>query len=186
MPYREYFVPAMDGRLALESRFRDVEFAVYLAMVFLAPFFLGHLWQGILDQFVVGSIVNCFLALGALYLGMKKVLPLILLPSIAAFLTGIVFGPQSLFLLYLIPFIWVGNAIFVYAIKLLKVARGSNYALSLAWAAAGKSLFLLIASFALFSLSIIPVQFLFAMGLLQFATALTGGAMAGTIYILRR
>ncbi len=185
MPNKDYFVSVMGHRLTLEDRFKNVEFFIYSAMVFLVPFFFGHI-QSLPNQFVVGSIVNCCLALGALYLGMRKVLPLIALPSIAAFLTGVIFGPESLYLLYLMPFIWLGNAIFVYTIKLLKLARGSNYALSLAWAAAGKSIFLLAAAFALVSLAIIPIQFLFAMGLLQLATALTGGAMAGTIYVLRR
>ncbi|MBI4052650.1 MAG: hypothetical protein HY394_01270 [Candidatus Diapherotrites archaeon] len=40
-------------------------------------------------------------------------------------------------------------------------------------------------AFALFSLSVIPVQFLMAMGLLQFATAMPGATIAFPVYFPR-
>ncbi len=79
------------------------------------------------NQLVVGIAVNFLLASSALFLTFRKTLPVILIPSLAALASGFVFGGFSVFLAYLVPFIWLGNAAYVYAIKALKVVSGINY-----------------------------------------------------------
>ena len=187
MPHKPFgfaFAQAFDKKLLFKNRFGRLEFLSYSALAFLVPFALGNL-SSVSVQLAVGSIVNALLVLGALYLGAKKILPIIVLPSIGAYASGIVFGPQSAFLLYMIPFIWLGNAILVFFVKYLKVARKQNYLASAFAGAAVKSCFLFASAFALFSLSVIPAQFLMAMGLMQFVTAMLGAAIAFPVYFLR-
>jgi hypothetical protein len=104
-------------------------------------------------------------------------LPVIILPSIGAYLAGMIFGEGSA-LLYLIPFIWVGNAILVFGMKELVLARGKNRLLALGAASVAKAAFLFLSASALFSFGIVPAAFLTAMGVFQLATAATGGAAA--------
>ena len=127
-----------------ESRYKvlfgneNLNVLVFSALVFLVPIILGHA-QSFPNQIIIGSIVNALLAGSALYVSFKKSLPIILLPAIAVLVSGIIFGPLSLFLIYLVPFIWVGNAIFVYAIKNLKVLNKIHYIPSVFAAALFKS-----------------------------------------------
>ncbi|MCX6769154.1 MAG: hypothetical protein NT051_00535, partial [Candidatus Micrarchaeota archaeon] len=78
------------------------EMLLYSVIVFSLPFVLGH------EQLLVGAFVNCALVLAALNLRGARLLPVIILPSIGAFLAGMVFGAAAQPLLYLVPFIWVG------------------------------------------------------------------------------
>jgi len=179
------FISVFDNKLALKHRFQNLEFLLYASAAFLVPLFLGHV-NTISNQLIVGTFVNAFLVLGALYFGTKKLLPLIMLPSIAALLTGFVFGPLSFYLLYLMPFIWVANTIFIYTIKRLKLNMQKNYFVSLIAASSAKAIFLFSATFTLFYFSLVPEAFLTAMGLLQFTTAVLGGCIASVVYFVRR
>ena len=85
------------------------EMILYAVVAFSLPFILGH------EQLLVGSVVNCALVLAALNLRGARLLPVILLPSVGALLAGMVFGPLSASLVYMLPFIWLGNAILVFA-----------------------------------------------------------------------
>jgi hypothetical protein len=95
-----------------------------------------------------------------------------LLPAIAAYFSGFIFGSASMFLLYLIPFIWAGNAVYFLAIKQMRGLK------SIPIASAAKAALIFFATFSLVSLSIVPALFLFPMGILQLITALAGGAFA--------
>lgn len=184
MAKKNQFVAILDEKLILKNKFENFEFILYSAMIFLVPFLLGHA-KTLPLQLAVGTFVNALLVLGALYFGMKKVLPLIIIPSIAAFATGFVFGPLSFYLLYLIPFIWAGNFIYVYLIKLLKLSQKRNYFISIIAASTAKSALLFSATFVLFTFSVVPETFLGSMGILQLITAISGGIIAFSIYFLR-
>ena len=97
-----------------------VEMLVYATISFSLPFLLGH------EQLLVGAAVNCALVLAALNLKGARLLPVIILPSIGAFLAGLVFGAASPALLYMIPFIWVGNAVLVLCIKYFVLDKKTN------------------------------------------------------------
>jgi len=122
--------------------------------------------------------VNCALVLSAFNLKGARLLPIIILPAIGAFLAGFLFGASSTALLYLIPFIWVGNAILVYSIKEWALKKKINRVAALVAGSAAKAAFLFSAAFALYSFGMVPAAFLTAMGMLQLTTALTGGAAA--------
>jgi len=170
-----------------------VEMAVYSIIAFSLPFLLGH------EQLLVGSVVNCALVLAALNLKGARLLPVIILPSIGAYLAGLLFGVASPALLYTIPFIWMGNALLVLCIKYLALAGKKTNSMAvlgigataklgigataknmtaLGIGATAKAAFLFLSAFALLTFGAVPAAFLAAMGIFQLATALLGGSAA--------
>lgn len=148
------------------------EMLIYSGICFFLPLFLGH------PQIIVGVTVNAMLIASALNLRSAKLLPIIMLPSLGVLSRGLIFGSFSYYLVYMIPFIWIGNAILVAAFKWLKLKSGRGYWLTLALGTAAKSGFLFASAYALVSLGAIPPVFLVAMGGMQAYTALGGGAFA--------
>lgn len=149
------------------NKFQLTEMIVLSLAAFFIPLFLGH------QQIIVGSVVNAFLIAGALHLKGWKVLPIIIMPSLGAVAAGLLFGPLSKFLLLMVPFIWIGNALLVLSIKKYK-----NYWFSLGIGTVFKAGFLFTAALVLYFLGLLPVIFLTAMGILQVVTALMGGVLA--------
>lgn len=167
-------------------------FASVSILSFFVPFAFGH------PQWLVGTIVNACLFLGTMFLPQKYFLPLAVLPSLGVLARGIIFGPFTYFLVYFLPFIWLGNLILILAFrnvyefqlkrdpisskvknvfsKLLEI--GSLIGLP----AFAKFLFLFLIANIYFKFSIVPKLFLTAMGLNQLATALAGGVGAFVIF----
>jgi len=140
-------------------------FAATSLLSFFVPFLLGH------PQWLVGTVVNVCLFLGAIYLPKKYYLPLIVLPSLGVLARGLVFGPLTFFLVYFLPFIWLGNLILILVFKKAGFVA----------AAAAKFIFLFLTAGIYFKLSIVPGLFLQSMGLNQLATALAGACIAFVI-----
>jgi hypothetical protein len=145
---------------------------IYSALAFLTPFLIGH------PQLFVGVIVNAALVLAALNLKDYKLLPVIMIPSIGVLSRGVIFGSFTIFLIYMIPFVWIGNAIFVYAFKELKLKRNMNSIATLLIGAVAKTIFLFTAALILVKTGVIPAPFLVSMGVLQLYTAIIGGLIA--------
>lgn len=164
----------------LKNSYQIIEMSVYSAIGFFLPIFLGH------PQYLVGSVVNMVLVLSALNLQKHKIWPVIILPCIGALVAGLLFGPFTVFLLYFIPFIWIGNIVLVFGMKWLYLHKKINYAVSLCTSALVKSGFLFLAALVLYNFGLVPVMFLTAMGLLQLETALIGGAGAFVVNRVRK
>lgn len=148
------------------------EFAAYLLLLLFVPLAFGHL-QGLPNQLFVGSAVNFLLALAALRISAQwKILPIVVVPSLGAYLSGIVFGASTAALLYFIPAIWLGNYVYV------RMLRRNAKAVGVAYAALAKSALLFAVALVLVYAALVPSQFLIAMGPLQLATALVGGGSA--------
>lgn len=162
------------------NRHQYIEMIAYSVLCFFIPLFIGH------PQIVVGITVNVLLIMSALNLKNYKIWPVILLPSLGVLSRGLIFGPFTIFLLYMIPFIWIGNFILVYLFKRLHLHQKMNYFLTLLLSAGAKSLFLFIAAYTLFTLDIIPVVFLTAMGIMQFVTAFGAGFIAYGAYKVQK
>lgn len=158
----------------------NIHFFAYAFIAFFVPFMLGH------PQLLVGIIVNTALILSAIYLDAKAAWPVILLPSLGVLSRGIIFGPFSIYLVYMIPFIWIGNFLIVYLVKYFYLRRNVNYPVSLGVSAAVKAGFLFLAAFVLVKLGIIPVLFLTAMGVMQLYTALGGGVVSHGVVRIRK
>lgn len=134
-------------------------------------------------QLLVGSAVNFVLIMAAINVkGWGKVSSLIVLPSVSAALGTYLFGPFQVFLLYMLPFIWIGNATIIFLFKYLYVERKMKFLATLPIAAVLKAGFLFAIALVLIKLSVIPAPaasvFATGMGLVQLVTALLGGCAA--------
>ncbi len=158
----------------------NVELIVYSALAFLVPFAIGH------PQFLVGIVVNAAIVLAALNLRNEKLLPVLILPSLAVFSRGLIFGPFTFFLLFMVPFIWVGNFILLASLRELMLKRKIKSYVSLFVGASAKALFLFFSALILVKTGVIPSIFLSSMGIVQFYTAIIGGAVALGVHNLKK
>lgn len=152
---------------------RTLPFISLSFLSFAVPFFLGH------SQLITGTLVNAVLFSSAFLLPTNFLLPIALFPSLAVISRGIIFGPFTSFLVYFLPFIWLGNLIYVAMIK--KYYKTQGYGASILIAAGGKAMFLFIIANIFFSFHIIPRVFLQSMGINQFITAISGGLLSAII-----
>ncbi|GAB4219742.1 MAG: hypothetical protein Fur009_7290 [Candidatus Microgenomates bacterium] len=125
------------------------------------------------QQIIVGTVVNSLLFFTALHIDKKYHLPIAIFPSIVVVFQGLLFGKLTIFLIYFLPFIWIGNYILM-----LTVQKFSHYkVLRFFLAAVLKFLFLfLIANFYV-NFKIVPKIFLQTMGVFQLITALLGAGV---------
>ena len=147
-----------------------VQLIVISFLAFAIPFLFPH------PQILTGVVVNALLVFAALGMRGNSVLPVILLPSIGAIANGLLFGPLTIFLVYLVPFIWIGNFLLVYGIKHF---AGMGF-----WKAGAVSAFLkagaiFLPAYFLFAAGVLPEALLIPMGALQVATALGGIVLIG-------
>lgn len=159
------------------TKYANIEFLVLCVVSFSIPFLLSH------PQLLVGSVVNALLFRASLSMDFKKSLPIIFLPSVAAYLGGVLFGGATSFLLYFIPVIWLSNASYVYFNKLLshRLFSGSKFlrfGLNIILSSGLKSLILFVFAFLAVTFFSFPPLFLTVMGLFQFLTAIIGGFSA--------
>lgn len=147
-----------------------------LASAFLIPTLISG------PQLLTGTVVNALLFLFVSQTRSKKVLPLILLPSVGALLNGLVFGTATVFLLYFIPFIWLANYSLTESFRYL--LQKNSYIVSVGISAGIKSALLFSFAYILTNLHVVPLQFLQLMGLFQLYTALFGGILAYSIHTI--
>ena len=129
-------------------------------------------------QFVTGSCVNAVLAISVLICGLSSGLTVALISPIMAFLLGV--GPA---LIYIVPTIAVGNAIFVLLLHLLCKKEFLQQAAGLLVAASAKfaALYLLVSVLLCNILPLKPMQIKTFQAMFswpQLVTALIGGAVA--------
>ena len=160
-----------------ETKYKQqvIELIAYSFIAFFIPFFIGH------PQLLVGTMVNATLILSSLYLKRNFFLPVIFMPSIAVLSRGLIFGPFTIFLVYFVPFIWIGNFILAIFFKGLYLKKKTNYFVTLLSGSFAKAFFLFMIALLLFKLNLIPEIFLKTMGILQFTTAILGGMAAFVI-----
>jgi len=145
----------------------NIQVGIVYILAFSVPFLLKQ------PQLLIGSIINFLLIFSISKFGLKKVIPILFLPSLASFLNGILFGVFTPYLLYLMPFIVLSNLILVLTVKYVKIKY-----LNVGIAALLKACFLFSAAYILFNTIHIPEIFLTTMGLIQLYTALIGGTLA--------
>ena len=122
------------------KRIEIMQIALICVVALLVPTFLAKLltltfgansFIASHSQIIVGSIVNVALIVTAINVkGWKKIVGIITLPSISAILGGYVFKTASVYMVYMIPAIWVGNFALVYLYKLLMLNRNISYFIS--------------------------------------------------------
>lgn len=132
---------AINKRVGEFSKQVDIIQTIIIFLVsLLVPTFLGEILKDLFaansivvtnSQIIIGSIVNTALIMAALNLkGWKKILGVVTMPSIATILGGYVFKTASVYMVYMIPAIWLGNFALVYSYKLIMLANKKNYFLA--------------------------------------------------------
>jgi hypothetical protein len=154
------------------EEYENIELFFYSILAFAIPFLFPH------PQLLTGTLVNAFLIMAALHFRGWKAAPIVMLPSIAAVLNGALFGPFTIFIVYMMPVIWVGNFLLVYLFKQTHVASGMDYWVALGASALAKSALLFGAAYLLVNSGILPAIFLTTMGIMQLGTAIAGGIIA--------
>ena len=134
----------MEKETAINQRVHDfsksidiIQTILIYLIALLVPTFLGELLKNVFpatsivvtkSQLIIGSMVNISLIISALNVkGWKKIIGIITMPSISTILGGYVFKTASVFMVYMIPAIWVGNFALVYAYKKILVQKNKNY-----------------------------------------------------------
>ena len=172
------FINKQDYRLSCRTEI--FEMALYTIATFFIPLMIGH------PQIIVGVLVNASLITAALNVRGYKLLPIIIAPSLGALSRCILFGPFTIFLVYMIPFIWIGNSILVFLFKLLNMNNKVSYWPTLLIGAFTKALFLFGIAYLLVNLKILPPLFLTTMGVFQFYTAVLGGIIAFLLHFTKK
>ena len=134
------------------------------------------------QQILLGTIVNATLIVSALRVSGTKTYIIAFIPSAIAMLLGLVFGMPSHAVALMLPFIWLGNATLMFIIRKLRDA----YWKAIAAAAVTKTAMLFVSSLALAYFAGLPAQVLAAFGIIQFITAMLGGALAYPIIMQRK
>jgi hypothetical protein len=144
---------------------------LHLSSLYILSFLIPFLLKS--PQILTGTLINFLLIIGISQFNLKKILPILLIPSLTAYLGQALLGNFTPYLLYLIPFISLSNLIFVLTYKKLK-----NPLLTTFLPALFKSLLLFSATYFLVKTIPLPNIFLTTMGIVQFITALSGTLLA--------
>lgn len=165
----------------------------------LTPFIVPQLLQVIFgktsviainSQYVVGSIVNIALIFAGINLkGYKKIIGIITLPSISAICSGFIFKTASIYTVYMIPAIWIGNMLLVYLYRKMYVEKKKNYVLASVVAILVKVAIIFFGFNLLTWIHVIPTQgkifeaLQLSMGINQLVTATVAGVVVAGIIV---
>lgn len=197
----------MENEKAINIRYRDFSkgidilqtILIYISAL-LVPVFLGKVLNEVFgstsvvatnSQLIVGSIVNALLVMTALNLkGTLKIAGVVTMPSIATILSGYIFHTASVFMVYMIPAIWLGNFALIYTLKKLFVVKKTNYFLTSLIGIILKVAIIFGAFSMLRIIGIFPEKLIAnlqkAMGITQIITATIGVLLAYILCILGR
>ena len=195
----------MENEGIMSKRVRDfsknidiIQTILIFLIALLVPTFLGGILTSIFgstsvistnSQLIVGTIVNAALVTSAINLkGWGKILGIVTMPSISTILSGYVFGTASVYMVYMIPAIWLGNFALIYSYKLLMLGKNKHYFLAgiigiIVKVAIIFGLFNLINVFGVFPEKLVTTLST-AMGTTQLITATLGVIVAFIIYKL--
>lgn len=195
----------MENEAVINKRVRDfskgidiMQTILIFLIALLVPTFLGGILSKVFgttsvistnSQLIVGTIVNAALVTSAINLkGWAKILGVVTMPSISTILSGYVFGTASVYMVYMIPAIWLGNFALIYSYKFLMLGKNKHYFLAgiigiIVKVAIIFGLFNLINVFRVFPEKLVTTLST-AMGTTQLITATLGVIVAFIIYKL--
>lgn len=197
----------MENEAVINKRVRDfskgidiMQTILIFLIALLVPTFLGGILSKVFgttsvistnSQLIVGTIVNAALVTSAINLkGWAKILGVVTMPSISTILSGYVFGTASVYMVYMIPAIWIGNFALIYSYKFLMLGKNKHYFLAgivgiIVKVAIIFALFNLINLFGVFPEKLVE-NLRNAMGMTQLITASLGIIVAFVIYKLEK
>lgn len=195
----------MENEGIIERRVKDfskgidiMQTILIFLIALLVPTFLGGILSKIFgstsvistnSQLIVGTIVNVALVTAAINLkGWAKILGVVTMPSISTILSGYVFGTASVYMVYMIPAIWLGNFALIYSYKFFMLGKNKHYFLAGIVGIIVK-VAIIFASFNIINLfGVFPEKLVTtlstAMGMTQLITATLGVIIAFIIYKL--
>lgn len=197
----------MENEKVINKRIREyskgvdiIQTIIIFLLALLVPTFLGQILNKVFGQtsvvatnlqIIIGTIVNMALIMTAINLkGWGKILGVVTMPSIATILGGYVFGTSSVFMVYMIPAIWIGNFILVYAFKLIMLDKNKNYFLAGIVGIILKVLVIFTVFNVLNGFNIFPEKMIetlqTSMGLTQLITASLGVVLTSIIYFAEK
>lgn len=153
--------------VAIDIRSLTINQNIIIGLAFFIPFLISG------PQLLVGSLVNCFLILSIKFVDKKNYSIIAVLPSIAAVLNGLVFGKFTPFLIFFLPFIWLGNFLLIKSIVYLKNKLPLSFSVVLGVIL--KTIILYISALIYLKFNLVPSIFLTAMGVFQLITGFIGG-----------
>ncbi len=166
-----HYIDIMEDKTTTITTINIKSLTIYQNVIFSLSFLIPFLISG--PQLLTGTLVNCLLILGTKFVD-KKNLPIIsIIPSIAAILNGLVFGKFTVFLVYFLPFIWIGNFVLIKSIVYLK--EKIPLSISIVFSVIFKTIILFFTALVYFKFKLVPEIFLTAMGVFQLVTGLFGG-----------
>lgn len=171
---------------------------VIAVLAFLVPTFLAQLINASFgvgsvvannSQIIVGTVVNTILVISALNLkGWNKTIFVVTMPSISTIMSGYVFKTASIYMVWMIPAIWLGNFILILSFKYIMIKKEKSYFLAAIIGIIGKVAIIFGIFMLLKVLNIFPVKMISnlqkAMSLIQLITATLGSLIAFVIYKL--
>ena len=183
------------------SKISEIIQTVIIALLaFLVPTFLAQLINTIFgaesiiasnSQLIVGSVVNTVLVISALNLkGWSKTIFVVTMPSISTIMSGYVFKSASVYMVWMIPAIWIGNFALIFAFKYIMLAKDKNYFLAAILGIIVKvsiifSFFMILKAFNIFPEKLVS-NLQKAMSITQLITASIGCLIAFVIYKLEK
>lgn len=197
----------MENEKVINKRIREyskgvdiIQTIIIFLLALLVPTFLGQILNKVFgqasvvatnSQIIIGTIVNMALIMTAINLkGWGKILGVVTMPSIATILGGYVFGTSSVFMVYMIPAIWIGNFILVYSFKLIMLDKNKNYFLAGIVGIILKVLVIFAVFNVLNAFNIFPEKMVetlqTSMGLTQLITASLGVVLTSIIYFAEK
>ncbi len=158
---------------AIECKTTYISFAVVSYFIILAvPLLLGQF------RWFTGITVNTIFILAALNFRNNSYIPMIFLPSIEKIFGALILGIFFYYLLYIIPFIWIGNGLYISLFRYFKNNIKMHSLASIVLSSLIKTAVIFVPTFILYMFDLVPYLFMIAMGAMQFATAITGGVLA--------
>lgn len=143
----------------------------------LVIYFLGYAIPFVIaqPQLLTGTIVNALIFTSSEKLSKKNLYPILILPSLGAISHGVLFGPQTFFLAYFLPFIWLGNYL---QANIFSFTKQQHYPVRIFASASAKYLLIFVVANIYYQAHIVPQIFITSMGAIQFITACLGGLLS--------
>lgn len=191
-------ISCLDKRMYDVSKHTETIEIILIALgIFLVPLIVPQILNVIFgatsivtvnSQYVVGTIVNSSLIIAGVNIkGWKKIISLVTLPSLSAMASGLIFQTSSIYTVYMVPAIWIGNFAIIYLYRKMFVEKKLNYIISSFCGILAKVSVIFVGYNLLVLGNIIPkgskvaTMLYTAMGINQLITAVLGSIMAFTI-----
>ena len=141
-----------------------------ITLSFFLPFFLHD------SQFVTGTLINFLLFISSSFFSRENRVAVIFAPSLGTISGNLIFGVATRYLVFFLPFVWLGNYLLVYTFGRLRLKTRPIWAVGAA--ALAKASILSIAARTLVRNALVPGIFINLMSLNQLITATLGGMLA--------